>query len=93
MTHCDPQRRPFRFVIQRDRDGDHRWYLYNPSGTLVSSSTTGFPGELEAYQDVERVREEFAMALVSAEIAPSRGASESNVAGSVVPRRQGSAQG
>ncbi len=93
MTHCDPQQRPFRFVIHRDRDGDHRWYLYNPSGTLVSSSTAGFPGELEAYWDVERVREEFAMTLVSAEVAPPHGASKSNDVGSDAPRSRRSTQG
>jgi len=51
---------PFRFLIKRDRDGRHRWFLYNASGTLIGRHGSGLSSELEAYQDVERVREELA---------------------------------
>lgn len=58
---------PFRFLIRRDRDGRHRWYLYNASGTVVGMHSSGFPSELEAYQDVELVREELAVAPIVGE--------------------------
>ena len=65
----EPSRRlgPFRFLIRRDRDGRHRWYLYNAFGTMVGRHGTGFPSELEAYQDVERVRGELANAAIIGE--------------------------
>jgi hypothetical protein len=57
----------FRFLIKRDRDGRHRWSLYNAWGTLVDRHAAGFPSELEAYQDVERLREELTNAPVIGE--------------------------
>ena len=58
---------PFRFLIKHDRDGRHRWRLYNASGTLVGRHAAGFPSELAAYEDVERVREELANAPIIGE--------------------------
>jgi hypothetical protein len=58
---------PFRFLIKRDRDGRHGWELYNASGTIVGRHAAGFPSELEAYRDVERVREELANAPIIGE--------------------------
>jgi hypothetical protein len=46
----------FYFVITTGLDGRHRWYLHNPSGTIIDSHTNGFATELEAHQDIERVR-------------------------------------
>lgn len=61
---------PFRFQIRRDRDGRHGWYLYNASGTVVGMHTAGFPSGLEAYEDVEHVREELAIAPIVSETEP-----------------------
>jgi uncharacterized protein YegP (UPF0339 family) len=66
----------FRFQIKKDRDGRHRWYLYNASGTIVGRHTAGFPSELEAYEDVEHVRKELAVAPIIGENAPNGAASE-----------------
>jgi hypothetical protein len=55
---------PFWFLIKQDRAGRHRWYLYNAAGTIVGSHAAGFPGELEACQDVERFRRELANAPI-----------------------------
>lgn len=63
LLHLDP----FRFQIKEDRDGRHRWYLYNAAGTIVGRNAAGFPSEFEAYRDVERVREELASAPIIAE--------------------------
>jgi hypothetical protein len=62
----------FRFLIKRDRDGRHGWYLYNASGTVVGMHTVGFPSELEAYENVERVREEIAVVPIVGESEPER---------------------
>jgi hypothetical protein len=70
------RREPFRFLIRRDRDGRHRWYLYNASGTIVGSHTAGFPSELEAYEDAEHVREELAVAHITGESEPKGAISE-----------------
>lgn len=66
---------PFRFLIKRDRDARHRWYLYDASGTVVGMHTAGFPSELAAYEDVEHVRAEVAIAPIIGETA-RKGASE-----------------
>ena len=58
----------FRFQLRKDLDGRHRWYLYNPSGTIVGSHTVGFPSELEAHEDVEHVRMELGMAPIIGEV-------------------------
>jgi hypothetical protein len=58
--HREAHPEPFRFLIKRDRDGRHRWSLYNASGTVVGRHTAGFPSELEARQDAQRVRDELA---------------------------------
>ena len=58
---------PFRFLIKQDRDGRHRWYLYNPSGTVIGRHAAGFSSGLEAHQDVERIREELANAPIIGE--------------------------
>ena len=54
----------FRFVIKGGRDGRHRWYLYDAAGTLIRSHGTGFPSGLDAYHDVERLREELSRAPI-----------------------------
>ena len=64
-THLESE--AFRFLIKRNRDGRHTWYLYNASGTVVGIHTAGFPSELEAYEDVEHVREELAVAPIVGE--------------------------
>lgn len=81
----------FRFQIKRDRDGRHRWYLYNASGTIVGRHTAGFPSELEAYEDVEHVREELAIAPIVGESEPKGASSEvveSRWSGRAVPRHE-----
>ena len=60
----DTERQDFHFVIAMDLDGKHRWYLHNASGSIVDSHEAGFPTELEAYQDVERVRGALAVAPI-----------------------------
>jgi len=68
----EPHLDPFRFLIKRDRDGRHRWYLYNASGSVVGMHTAGFPSELEAYEDVEHVREQLGVAPILGESDPER---------------------
>ena len=77
---------PFPFLIKRDHDGRHRWYLYNASGTVVGMHSAGFPSGLEAYEDVEHVREELA-------VAPIVGETEPNGAVSAVVEVEGAAGG
>jgi hypothetical protein len=70
VDSIEPHLEPFRFRIRRDRDGRHRWYLYNASGTVVGMHTAGFPSEPEAYEDVEHVRGELAIAPIVGESEP-----------------------
>jgi hypothetical protein len=58
---------PYRFLIKRGRDDRHRWSLYDASGTVIGTDTGGFASELEAYEDVERVRDELANAPIIGE--------------------------
>jgi hypothetical protein len=57
-----------RFQIQKDRDGRHRWYVFNEYGTMVGRSPEGFPTELEARLDAERHREQVVKAPIIGEI-------------------------
>ena len=60
-------------------------YFYNTSGTIVGRHTDGFPSELEAYQVVEHVREELAIAPIIGESEPKGALSEmAEVDGAVV---------
>lgn len=72
----EPDLEPFRFLIKRDRDGRHRWSLYNPSGTVIGRHTAGFPSELEARQDVQRVRDALADAPIIGESVPKGASTE-----------------
>lgn len=56
-----------RFQIKRDRDGRHRWYVYNAFGTMVGSHAEGFASEAEARLDAERFREQLARAPIIGE--------------------------
>jgi hypothetical protein len=66
-----PQDGPFRFLIVRDRDGKHRWYLYTASGSIVGVHSAGFTSELEAYENVVQVRDEIAVAAIIGEVGPT----------------------
>jgi len=61
VGHC-------RFQIRRDRDGRHRWYVFNASGTMVGKHPEGFPTELEARRDAEQFREQIASAPITGEV-------------------------
>ncbi len=74
--HREPQLEPFRFLIKRDRDSRHRWSLYNASGTVIGRHTAGFPSELEARHDVQRVRDELADAPIIGESLPKGAGAE-----------------
>ena len=65
----DEPRQPnlYRFQIQRDRDGRHRWYVFNASGTMVGRHPEGFATELEARRDAEQHREQVAKAPIVGE--------------------------
>jgi uncharacterized protein YegP (UPF0339 family) len=56
-----------RFQIQRDKDGRHRWYVFNANGTMVGRHSEGFPTEHEARFDAERFREQIASAPIVGE--------------------------
>jgi hypothetical protein len=56
-----------RFQIQKDRDGKHRWYVYNSAGTMVGKHPEGFATELEARRDAEQHREDVAKAPIVGE--------------------------
>jgi hypothetical protein len=56
-----------RFQIQRDRDGRHRWYVFNAFGTLVGRHPEGFATELEARLDAEQLREQIVKAPIIGE--------------------------
>jgi hypothetical protein len=56
-----------RFQIQRDRDGRHRWYLFNANGTMVGRHPDGFPTELETRRDAEQMREHIPAAPIIGE--------------------------
>jgi uncharacterized protein YegP (UPF0339 family) len=69
MSADAPQRSGFcRFQIQKDRDGGHRWYLFNANGTMVGRHPEGFPTELEAHVDVEQLRDQMANAPIIGEV-------------------------
>ena len=69
MSGDSPQRPGLcRFQIQRDRDGRHRWYVFNASGTMVGRHAEGFPTELEARRDAEQFREQIASAPITGEV-------------------------
>ena len=74
--HREPHLEPFRFLIKRDRDGRHRWSLYNASGTVIGRHTAGFSSELEARHDVQRVRDELADAPIIGESVPKGASTE-----------------
>jgi hypothetical protein len=57
----------FRFQVQRDRQGRHRWYVYSASGIMVGRHPEGFSTELEARRDAERFREQVAKAPIIGE--------------------------
>ena len=56
-----------RFQIAKDRDGRHRWSLYNATGTLLRRHAAGFESECAARRDAERVRDELAGARIIGE--------------------------
>jgi uncharacterized protein YegP (UPF0339 family) len=56
-----------RFQIQRDKDGKHRWYVFNTNGTMVGRHSEGFDSEREARHDAERFRELIARAPIVGE--------------------------
>ena len=56
-----------RFLIKKDRDGQHRWYVYNAAGTMVGRHPEGFSTELEARRDAERHRADVAKAPIIGE--------------------------
>jgi hypothetical protein len=57
-----------RFQIHLDRDGRHRWYVFNESGTMVGGHPEGFSTEDEARLDAERHRENLATAPIIGEV-------------------------
>jgi len=56
-----------RFQILRDRDGKHRWCVYNDSGTMIGRHRQGFATEAEARRDAEKFRELIAEAPIVGE--------------------------
>jgi uncharacterized protein YegP (UPF0339 family) len=56
-----------RFQIQRDKDGMHRWYVFNANGTMVGRHAEGFGTEHQARRDAERFRELIAKAPIVGE--------------------------
>jgi hypothetical protein len=64
---ADAGPRGCRFQLQRDRDGMHRWYLFNANGTLVGRHAEGFATEREARLDAEKTREQIVSAPVVGE--------------------------
>jgi hypothetical protein len=69
MSGDSPQRPGLcRFQIQRDRDDRHRLYVFNGYGTMVGRHPEGFPTELEARLDAERLRQEIATAPIAGEV-------------------------
>jgi YD repeat-containing protein len=74
MSSERPQRSGLcRFQIRRDRDGTHRWYVYNSSGTLVGRHPEGFASEREARLDAEQLQEQIAKAPILGEDDVGRG--------------------
>jgi len=45
-----------RFQILKDRDGKHRWRVFNDAGTMIGEHRQGFATEAEARRDAERFR-------------------------------------
>jgi hypothetical protein len=45
-----------RFQILKDRDGKHRWRVFNDAGTMIGEHRQGFATETEARRDAERFR-------------------------------------
>jgi hypothetical protein len=69
MSGDSPQRPGLcRFQIQRDRDGRHRWYVFNGYGTMVGRHPEGFPTELDARLDAEQLRQNIANAPIVGEV-------------------------
>ena len=69
MSGDAPQRPGLcRFQIQEDRDGRHRWYVFNPNGTMVGRRPEGFATEREARLDAERLREQVATAPIMGKV-------------------------
>ena len=57
----------FRFQVQRDRQGRHRWYVYDASGIMVGRHPEGFSTALEARRDAKQFREQIAKAPIIGE--------------------------
>ena len=57
-----------RFQLRRDRDGRHRWYVFNANGTMVGRHPEGFATEREARLDAEQLREQIASAPITGEV-------------------------
>ena len=57
-----------RFQIKSDRDGRHRWYVYNSDGSIVGRHPEGFATEREARLDAEQLREQIASAPIVGEV-------------------------
>ena len=69
MSSVAPQRSgSYRFQIKRDRDGRHRWYVFNGYGTMVGRHPEGFATEREARLDAEQLREQIASAPITGEV-------------------------
>ena len=62
-----------RFLLRKDRDGRHRWYVFNASGTLVGRHPEGFATQREARLDAERHREQLATAPIISEVDEGNG--------------------
>jgi hypothetical protein len=69
MSSVAPDRaRGCRFQIKTDRDGKHRWSVYNNDGTIVGRHPAGFATEREARLDAEQLREQIASAPIVGEL-------------------------
>ena len=69
MSSVAPQRSgSYRFQLRWDRDGRHRWYVFNDNGTMVGRHPEGFATEREARLDAEQLREQIASAPITGEV-------------------------
>ena len=69
MSGDAPQRPGLcRFQLQKDRDGRHRWYVFNANGTMVGRHPEGFATGREARLDAERLRAQLATAPITDEV-------------------------
>ena len=56
-----------RFQIMRDRDGKHRWRVYNDAGSMIGEHREGFATEDEARRDAEKFQALIAHAPIMGE--------------------------